>query len=326
MDGSPKISIVIPNRNGVTPRDGLKYLEMVLSSLQSQHFRDFDVTVVDDGSDDGSVSYLERNWPLVRVIALPGNSGFPGVVNRGIEATSGTYIALLNNDLELSPNWLESLVAELDRNPELGFVTGKVLRYEQRETVEQAGQDLYTCGRFVPRGLDEKDTGQYDARRLVPIATAAASLYRRAAIEGVGGFDESYFLYCEDADLCLRIWLSGFEGLYVPGPAAYHVRGGTTGQESDLTRFWVQRNRLVTILKDFPASILWASLLKIARFEHHEYVLARQAGTTRTFLRSYGSFLRTLPRTLRKRRRVARDRRIPVARFRDLLISEYPFP
>jgi GT2 family glycosyltransferase len=323
---APKVSIVIPNHNGVTPRDGLEYLRMVLSSISSQDFQDFDLTVVDDGSDDGSVSYLKREWPRVRVIALAGNSGFPAVVNRGIEATLGTYIALLNNDLELSADWLGSLVGELDRNPELGFVTGKVLRYDRREVIEQAGQDLYTCGRFMPRGIDEKDMGQYDVRCRVPIATAAASLYRRSAVERAGCFDEDYFLYCEDADLCLRIWLSGYEGLYVPGPAAYHVRGGTVGQETDLARFWVQRNRLVTMLKDVPGSILWRSLLKIALFERHEYVLARQAGATRTFLRSYASFLRAIPRTLRKRRRIAARREIPVARFRELLIAEYPFP
>src|SRR5439155_16270520 len=134
---------------------------MVLSTLEQQSFREFDVTVVDNGSTDGSVEYLEREWPEVRVIAMGENAGFPAAVNRGIASTAGEYVALLNTDLELSPDWLRELVEELDRNPDVGFATGKVLRHDRRNVLEQVGLDLYTCGRFEPRGQDEPDTGQY---------------------------------------------------------------------------------------------------------------------------------------------------------------------
>ncbi len=229
MSPAPKVSVVIPNQNGLTPRDGLTYLEMVLPTLGEQGFRDFDVTVVDDGSTDDSVRYLKEHWPEVRVVALAGNSGFPKTVNAGIEASEGEYIALLNNDVELSPDWLERLAGMLDREPGLGFVTGKIVRYRERMVIEQAGQDLYSCGMFAPRGLDADDVGQYEEPRRIPIATAAASIYRREAVARANGFDEDYFLYCEDADLCLRMVLLGYHGLYVPGPVAYHVRGEPPG-------------------------------------------------------------------------------------------------
>jgi hypothetical protein len=317
---------VIPSRNGATPREGLTYLELILPSLREQTFRDFDITVVDNGSTDGSVAYLKEHWPDVRVVELGENTGFPAAVNAGIEASGGEYIALLNNDIELSADWIEGLVAELDRDPELGFVTGKILRFAERDVVEQAGHDFYTCGLFAPRGLDEKDTGQYDEPAPTAIVSAAAAMYRRAAVERVGSFDEDYFLYCEDADLCLRMLLGGNRGLYVPAPEAYHVRGGTTDRNSAMTSFFLFRNGLITQLKDMPASVLIPSLPKILLYQYTLYRGARDGGIAATFWRAYGSFLRMLGTTLRKRRRVQSTRSTPVPAFRSLLRSEYPLP
>jgi GT2 family glycosyltransferase len=326
MSSAPKVSVVIPNHNGLTPRDGLTFLEMVLQTLREQRFRDFDVTLVDDGSTDDSVRYLNESWPDVRVVARAGNSGFPKTVNAGIEATSGEHIALLNNDIELSPDWLGQLSGALDREPGLGFVTAKIVRYHERTVIEQAGQDLYSCGMFSPRGLDTDDVGQYEEPRRIPIATAAASIYRREAVDRAGRFDEDYFLYCEDADLCLRMVLQGYPGLYVPGPVAYHVRGGTTGQESDRTRFYVLRNTPLTLLKDFPGPVLWRALPKVAAFQAHQWRVARNGGFVRILLRAYASFLRALPSTLGKRRRVQRQRTLTAPAFGSLLIDDYPFP
>jgi GT2 family glycosyltransferase len=200
------------------------------------------------------------------------------------------------------------------------------MRYGERDVIEQVGLELYTCGRFWPRGLDERDAGQYDERRRVAIVTAAAALYRRAAIERAGGFDESYFLYCEDADACLRMLLDGYRGLYVPGPVAFHVRGGTVARQSDTTRFYLTRNALITLFKDLPASILLRSLPKIALYHLHLWREARREGHGGTVLRAFGAFLRRLPATLRKRRGIQRRRAIPAAEMGSQLISEYPLP
>jgi len=320
----PRVSVVIPNRNGVGTADGGRYLDMVLTTLEGQSFRDFDVTVVDNGSTDGSIEYLEREWPEVQVVAMGENAGFPAAVNRGIGSTGGAYVALLNNDLELSQNWLSELVEELDRHPDVGFATGKVMRHDRRNVLEQVGLDLYTCGRFEPRGIDEIDEGQYDERREIAMATGAAVVYRREAVDRVGGFDADYFLYCEDADLCLRMLLAGFRGVYLPGPEAYHVRGGTTSTTSELTRFYSARNAWITLLKDLPASTLWRSAPKIVAYKLHLFRESVRMGFARTMLRAYGSFLRSVPATLRKRRRISRTRVLPAAELEAQLHTEYP--
>jgi GT2 family glycosyltransferase len=192
--------------------------------------------------------------------------------------------------------------------------------------IEQAGQDFFTCGHFEPRGLDQRDTGQYDERRATTIVTAAAALYRRDALRRAGNFDDDYFLYCEDGDACLRMLLCGYTGLYVPEPRAFHVRGGTTGTRFDLPRFYLVRNALITLLKDLPASILLRSLPKVALYQYGQLVASRKQGVARTVLRAYGSFLRMLPATLRKRRAVQRARQVGAGEFAAQVRTEYPLP
>jgi GT2 family glycosyltransferase len=318
----PDVSVVVPFLNAE------RHIARCLEALESQlpFGGSFEVVRVDNGSTDGSAQYLAERWPEVRVVELPENAGFPAAINRGIEASRGEYIALLNNDLELSADWLERLAGELDQKPGLGFVTGKILRFAERDVIEQAGHDFYTCGMFAPRGLDEQDTGQYDEPARTAIVTAAAAMYRRDAVGRVGAFDEDYFLYCEDADLCLRILLAGYGGLYVPGPEAYHVRGGTAPRDSRRTSFFLFRNALITLLKDMPGSLLLASLPKILLYQYVQYRTARDSGIRGVFRQAWASFLRVLAPTLRKRRAVQGQRAIPVEVYRSLLRTEYPLP
>jgi GT2 family glycosyltransferase len=325
-DSQPKVSIVIPNRDGATPRDGVRYLEMVMGTLEEQGFRDFDVVVVDNGSDDDSVTYLRESWPDVKVVELGENRGFPAAVNAGVAAGTGPYVALLNTDIELSPDWLELLVAELERDPGLGFATGKIMRHDDREVIEQVGHDFFVCGRFEPHGLDERDEGQYDEPRATPVVTAAAALYRRKALDEAGGFDEDYFLYCEDGDVCLRMLLLGYSGLYVPKSKAFHVRGGTVGAGMDLPRFFLVRNALITLLKDLPASVLLRALPKIALYHWGQLSAARREGYARRVVQAYASFIRMLPVTLRKRRAVQRSRRVRPGEFAAQVRTDYPLP
>jgi GT2 family glycosyltransferase len=319
MSDPTAVSVVI-----TTYSQGLEYLPALLRSLDEQDHRDHEITVVIDGGDPDVIAYLEREWPAVEVIAVPEPRGYAAATALGIRSTRGSYIALLNDDVELEPKWLGLLVAELDRDPVLAFVTGKTLLYDQREVINETKQDLYTCGRFVPCGLMEPDEGQWDQRLPAVSISASTAVYRREAVEAAGGFDEDYFMYCEDADLCLRMVLLGYRGLYVPEARAYHAWAATTGRTSSDARYYSIRNGLTTMVKDMPLPVLLANLPKIVLYQSYIHSVARGDGYGSTVRRAWRSFLEHLPSTLRKRRQVTRTRAIGSGDFKALLLPDYP--
>ena len=319
MSGAATVGVVITTYN-----QGLEYLPVLLRSLAEQTYEGHEVTVVADGGDPEVVAYLEREWPAVEVIGTPEPRGFAGVAELGVRSSGGRYIAMLNDDVELEPRWLELLVEELERDPRLGFATGKTLLYHERELINETKQDLYTCGRFVPCGLLERDEGQWDTALPATVVSGSTALYRREAVETAGGFDEDYFLYCEDGDLCLRMVLAGYRGRYVPEARAYHAWAATTGRESDSARFYVIRNSLTTLLKDFPLPLLIGSLPKIVLSQGHILSVARDDGYDGAVKRAWRSFLKEIPSTLRKRRRVMRARVTADRDFKALLLTDYP--
>jgi GT2 family glycosyltransferase len=320
MAAAPKVSVLIPVWNG------REHLGMVLSSLRAQTTDDFDVTVVDNGSTDGTLAYLKEEWPEVRVLPLPENLGYAGGATQGVEATNGEHVAFLNDDMELEPDWIEQLVAELDRDPRLGVVTSKVMYHRDRRLIYQAGYEYYVYGWCATRGVHEPDEGQYDLRLPSVGGTGAGSIYRRAALERAGGIDADYFMYCEEVDVGLRVLMAGYTGLYVPSPVAFHVAGAKTGRTPDLQRRLFYRNQLLTWVKDVPWSILWRALPKALLYVHHQYAVERTNGTPQVALGAYAEFLRMLPSTLRKRRGVMRRRAISVQELRSMMRAEYPFP
>jgi GT2 family glycosyltransferase len=319
MSDAATVGVVITTYNR-----GLDFLPVLLGSLEAQSYPDHEVTVVADGGDPEVLAYLDREWPQVKVVSTPEPQGYAAAAALGVRSSRGRYLAMLNDDVELEPRWLELLVAELERDPDLGFVTGKTLLYDERDVINETKQDLYTCGRFVPCGLLERDEGQWDQRLPCVIVSASTALYRRDAVEAAGGFDEDYFMYCEDADLCLRMVLLGYMGLYLPKARAYHAWAASTGRVSDSSRYHSVRNGLTTMLKDLPGTLLTRSLPKIILYQSHTLGVAR--GDRRRVFRAWGSFLRNVPSTLRKRRDVMRRRTIPTREFEALLIAEYPVP
>lgn len=294
----------------------------MLPTLAGQRYTDFAALVVDNGSTDGTVAYLERQWPDVGVLALPQNVGFAAAVNRGIAATTGEYVALLNNDIELDPHWLGELVAALDAHPDAASATAKLISYDDRGLLDGAGDELSWSGVCRRRGYRRPDTGQYDAPEEVFSACGGAALYRRSALEQIGTFDEDFFAYLEDADWGFRARLAGYGCRYVPSARAYHMGGATTDRVSGLGTYLRRRNMIALVLKNYPARSLLRHLPDLVLEQLAGVALSAVQGTLRAQLRAWRDALRQLPATVRKRSHVQHMRVIGHAELEPMVTGE----
>ena len=305
---------MIPNWNGK------RLLGPCLASLQKQVFRDFETVVVDNGSTDGSPGFIAENFPEVRTVALGENRGFAAAANAGIRASGAGLVALLNNDTEQNPGWLESLVRAADSHPEAGFFASKLVNFHDRRVLDGAGDALRRSGLPYRLGNGEKDRGQYDTPAFVFGACAAAALYRRTMLDDVGLFDEDFFAYCEDADLSFRAQLAGYRCLYVSDAVVYHVGNASTGgRRSETATRLGTRNSLGLLTKNLPLPLV----PRIAPFilaGQLARLLSMSAGSSlRAHLSGLGEAVRFLPRMLRKRRGIQDHRRVPFGYVKRLL-------
>lgn len=249
--GTARVAVIIPNYNGA------KLLPVCLDSLEGQSFRDFETVVVDNGSIDDSDGLLRDRYPWATVIGLPRNLGFAAAVNAGISGTESEFVALLNNDAEADPGWLATLVAALDRRPDISFCASKMLDFTDRSLIDSAGNCYAFNGRSLPRGFMAADSGHYDSEEEVFGACAGAALYRRSLFEEIGLFDKRFVSYKEDVDLDFRAQLAGRRCLYVPAAVCYHIGGATTGRRKSGPAVRLSaRNSIITFVKNMPAALL----------------------------------------------------------------------
>ncbi|BDC52294.1 hypothetical protein F183_A46090 [Bryobacterales bacterium F-183] len=229
-----------------------------LQSLASQSLPPFEVIIVDNGSSDGSVEAARSCQSLpVRLICNTQNLGFCEANNQGFAAATGDLFALLNNDAVADPRWLEELAAAFDNAPKVGMAASKILVYDRRDTIDKVGHLIYWDGQNRGRGTGERDHGQYDQVEEVLWPDGCAAMYRREMIEEIGGFDEEFFAYADDAELGLRARLAGWGSIYRPGARVYHRRGSTLGVYSRKRIELIERNRILLVFKHFPWSLIW---------------------------------------------------------------------
>jgi GT2 family glycosyltransferase len=305
-------SVIIPNWNG------RRYLEACLSAVlvRSRVYGGFEVLLVDNGSSDGSVDYVRRHFPMVRVLALRANRGFAAACNLGIREAAGLYPVLLNNDAVVRPRWLEALVTAAERNPKAGAVASKLILKEPSGTINGAGLVLLSDGFGAARGWLEPDLGQFEAEAEVFGAPGNGVLLRREALTDVGLFDETFFAYYEDADLSWRMRLRGWHVIFEPHAVIEHVHAGTTRVGSPFFSFHVNRNRIFMLVKNGPAGFVLRAALRPAWDAG-----GSRRSQVRVKLRVLGSLLRYLPEMLAKRRRIRLDKLVPDA---EVLSFVYP--
>ena len=197
-----EVSVVIPNFNGMA------YLDGVLSSLERQTIRNFEVILVDNGSTDGSCAFVSAEYPWVHMIQLPENYGFSRAVNEGIHAARSPYVLLLNNDTEAEPDFLEEMVAALRRHKKAFSCQAKMIQLHDHDKMDDAGNYYCALGWAFARGKD-KDINHYDKEQKIFSACAGAAIYRKKIIDRIGDFDEEHFAYLEDVDIGYRARIFG---------------------------------------------------------------------------------------------------------------------
>jgi len=308
---------------GIATYNGRHLLEVVLPSLRRQLYGDFRVVVVDDASSDDTVAWLREHCPEVEVVVHERNRGVTGALNSCLRAGDSELVALLNNDVELDPGCLGELVAALAAHPEAGVACGKLLDYRQRELLDGAG-DIYTWGGEANRrGQGSRDVGQYERPQEIFSACGAAAVYRRAALDAVGVFDERFFANYEDVDWCFRAQLSGWSCRYVPTAVAWHMGSATLGKgASDFALYHNWRNAIWVVVKDFPASALLRHAPELAFVQLRNLALALRRRRALLWLRVWRDALAGMPAVLGERRRIQRSRTRSTAQLDRLIGSE----
>lgn len=253
---APRVTVVIPNWNGA------RHLVECLNALAAQSYHDFDTLVVDNGSTDGSLDLLRERYPWVRILPLGENRGFPAAANAGIRASRSEYVVLLNNDTRADPDWLGNLVRAMDETPQAGFGASKMLRYDQPDLIDAAG-DGFSLRSWAGTSLGAGEpASRYAQRAWVFGACAGAAIYRRSLFDDIGLFDDDFFLSHEDVDLDLRAQIAGHRCLFVPEAVVYHKRWGSTDVSAADVLSRALRNRIWVVGKGLPIPLLavWAGV------------------------------------------------------------------
>lgn len=295
----PTAAIIIVNWNG------RRLLETCLPAALAQTFPDYAVIVVDNGSSDDSVAWLGAHYPQVRLIQNKENSGFCAGNNQAFAATPTPYLALLNNDAAPEPGWLAEMVGVMESDPTVGMCAPKVLRWDDHSTIDSQGLAVDRSGTAWDwQSGRPDDPAEPPEPRPIFGASGAACLYRRAMLDDIGGLDEDFFAYLEDADLAWRARLAGWRCLYVPSARVYHRHSATGGEGSPFKGFHLGRNKWWMIVKDYPLpELLWNLPVIVGRevLAVLYYLIVRRDMHP---LRGRWAALRSLNTALRKRKAI----------------------
>lgn len=312
-----KISVIVVNWNG------LHHLDVCLKSLMNQKLPADDLILVDNGSCDGSIDFVRREFPSVRVIELNRNLGFCGGNNVGIMESSGDFVALINNDTEAHPCWLEEGIKALEQNPDAGFVASRICLFDHREIIDTTGDEFFSSGYPGKRGWLDQYGPNYDTMGWVFGASGGAVIYRRTMLDDIGLFDEDYSSFQEDVDLSFRGLLKGYRCLYVPDAVVYHKVGATAPVNSIRRQYLSHRNHWFTLIKDLPGS-LWVKFLgDILLAEILVGISCTHQGRLGVFFKARWDVIRSMSTMLRKRKIIQMSRRVPLDAIQSLIRRDW---
>ena len=301
------VSIVILNWNGKSN------VEQCLKSLQRISYKPVEIIVVDNASSDGSTDFVKKYFPSVRVISLKKNVGYSGGNNAGIRASRGKYVLILNNDTEVNKRFLESLVNRMELDTSIGCIQPKLLYVSDKNLLNAVGSFFTSTGFLYHYGYRKQSSRkQYNRSMKIYSAKGAAMLLRKSALEKIGLFDEDFFIYFEETDLCHRLWLAGYTVIYEPMSVVYHKEAvDTHKQMQEYTITYLSfRNRICSFLMNLDwnhvVSVL-PMLLSIYIFLVFYYLVSFRPVLSWAVISSIVWNIQEFKKTLKKRHHVQRD-------------------
>jgi GT2 family glycosyltransferase len=323
-----KISIIIVTWNG------LRHLQKCLPSIVASTYQNFEIVLVDNASSDGSIEFVEKKYPNVKIVRNQTNLGFAEANNIGFENSDGEYVFLLNNDTTIEPDCLEKLMTKIKENETIGGIQPKILRMDEPEKLDCVGDFPTISGIFEHYGLGgDKNDPRFNKTMEIFAMKGAAMFVPRKIIEKVGLFDSDFFAYFEETDFCHRIWLAGYKIIYYPGATVYHKGFGTS---HNLSFGFIQehafKNRICSFLKNFGMVNLLKILplhLVVCEFLAVFYSMKRREFKFFTMIqRAIWWNIKNFKKTLRKRKNIQTETRkirdnafLPML-MRDIALSE----
>lgn len=310
LEAAPLVAIVILNWNG------RHYLQQFLPSVLTTTYLNYKIIVADNASTDDSVTFLKAHYPQVSIWPLEKNFGFAKGYNEVLKNIEADYYLLLNSDVEVTPDWLQPMIALLEKDNLYAACQPKILSFKHKNVFDYAGAAggwLDAFGYPFARGrvfdICETDQGQYNSTQPVFWASGAALLIRRSAFWEVNGFDETFFAHQEEIDLCWRLQLRGYKIFCWPEAVVYHVGGGTLPRGHSQKTFLNFRNNLMMLAKNLhPGEAWWKIPFRLAfdQVSAFKGLLSGDLGYSLTISKAHIAFFQWL---FSKKRNVSADRK-----------------
>lgn len=283
-----ELSIITVNYNGLNDTCAL------IDSIPFNE--DMEVIVVDNGSREDEASIIQAQYPQIKAIRSDQNLGFAGGNNLGIKAAKGQYLFLINNDTVFKEFNPQVLIKRLESSPKIGMVCPKIRFAWDNHPIQFAGYTPLSpiTVRNKAIGFGQEDKGQYDTAHQTPYAHGAAMMLKREVIDKVGLMPECYFLYYEELDWSLMISRAGYEIWYEPASTIYHKESQSTGQNSPLRTYYITRNRLLLVKRNWSGFTKYLSygylIAIVATRDIIKYTLQRQFGLIKAVIKGISTF------------------------------------
>lgn len=324
----PKVSIIVLNWNGK------KFLKNCLDSLRKVTYPSLEIIIVDNNSTDGSQEFVKKNYPKFILIENKKNYGFAKGNNIGFHASRGKYILFLNNDTVVNPNFLESLVGNCENDKTIGCIQPQIRLMEDKSRLDQVGSYISFVGFMYHYGYRKKYSEKtYGEQRSIFSAKGACIMFPHKVLDKIGLFDEDFFIFFEETDLCFRVWLSGRKVIYEPKSLIYHVVGGDT-TASDKYKYerriyLIFRNTNCSYLKNFGTRNLitvYPIFLSVQICIFLLFLIQLRFNLLRAIIKAYWWNIINFKNTLTKRNHIQTHIRKVSDKYLDKFIKLTPRP